>query len=402
MDDSPNTLADENELRYWLALMRAPGLGAHGLAALINRVQSPSELFHSPAARLVTLGIKRRTVDYFLSPRWREIDADLEWLRQPNNHLITLHDPRYPVLLKEIHDPPPALFVHGDPEALLAPQLAMVGSRNPTPSGRETARNFAAHLAAAGLTITSGLAVGIDGASHEGTLDAGGITIAVAGTGLDRVYPARQRQLAHRIAEQGALVSELPPGTPPLKGNFPRRNRIISGLSVGTLVVEAARQSGSLITARLAADQGREVFAIPGSIHNPLARGCHALIRQGAKLVETAGDVTEELSSLLGGIATLPQTTPCREENPGLRPDNENLFLLECMGFDPVTMDHLIARSGLTADAVSSMLLLLELEGYVSSAPGGLFCRTSKAESICPSLTAAPEGGNKACYKDPS
>ncbi len=400
MDDSPNTLEHEDELRYWLALMRAPGLGALGLAALTNRVPCPSELFHSSAARLFALGIKRQTVEYLRSPCWREIDGDLEWLRQPDNHLITLQDPRYPTLLKEIHDPPPALFLHGDPQSLITPQLAMVGSRNPTPSGRENAHNFAAHMAAAGLTITSGLAVGIDGASHEGALDAGGSTIAVTGTGLDRVYPARQRQLAHRIAEQGALVSELPPGTPPRKGNFPRRNRIISGLSVGTLVLEAARQSGSLITARLAAEQGREVFAIPGSIHNPLARGCHALIRQGAKLVETAGDVMEELASLLGGFAPVP--VPCSKENPPPGPEKEHLFLLKCMGFDPVTADQLIVRSGLTADAVSSMLLLLELEGYVSSAPGGLFCRASKAELIYPSLTAAPEGGNKACYKDPS
>lgn len=254
----------------------------------------------------------------------------------------------------------------------------MVGSRNPSMSGEETAREFARHLAATGLSITSGLALGIDGASHSGALMADGITIAVMGTGLDRVYPASQHALAHEIAQQGALVSEFPLGTQLRPGNFPRRNRIISGMALGTLVVEAAEKSGSLITARLASEQGREVFAIPGSIHNPLARGCHKLIRQGAKLVETAGDVLEELAPLLSGMQPLPyadDTDDTGAVEPQHQLDSEYQLLLECMGFDPVQIDLLIERSGLTAEEVSSMLILLELEGHVSSAPGGIYCR---------------------------
>lgn len=305
---------------------------------------------------------------------------DLRWAEQPNNYLITLQDPNYPELLREIPDPPPLLFVHGDPEVLCTPQLAMVGSRNPSMAGSETAREFAYHLATSGLSITSGLAIGIDGASHTGALDAGGITIAVTGTGLDRVYPASQHDLAHKIAENGALVSEFPPQTPVRPGNFPRRNRIISGLSLGTLVVEAAQKSGSLITARMASEQGREVFAIPGSIHNPLARGCHGLIRQGAKLVETAADVLEELAPLIQDMHPPDHAYPAQTPDPQQHKlDPEYMLILECMGYDPVHIDLLIERSGLTAEVVSSMLILLELEGHVSSAPGGIYCRTGKS-----------------------
>ncbi|MEN8179706.1 MAG: DNA-processing protein DprA, partial [Pseudomonadota bacterium] len=251
---------------------------------------------------------------------------------------------------------------------------------NPTPSGISNAREFASYLAGAGLTIISGLAVGIDGAAHQGALE-DGTTIAVTGTGLDRVYPARHKELAHRIVAQGALVSEFPPGTQPRPENFPRRNRIISGLSVGTLVVEATLRSGSLITARLALEQGREVFAIPGSIHNPQARGCHRLIREGAKLVESAQDITDELGSLLGSL-TVPSIRHASGNTPNtvnLDPDYEKL--LEAMGFDPISVDELINRTGLTAESVSSMLLLLELDGHVSSAPGGYYCRTGKSDS---------------------
>jgi DNA processing protein len=251
----------------------------------------------------------------------------------------------------------------------------MVGSRNPSPSGKENAREFAYHLTNSGITITSGLAIGVDGICHRGALDADGLTVAVTGTGLDRVYPASQHQLAHTIAERGVLVSEFPPGTEARAGNFPRRNRLISGLSLGVLVIEAAQKSGSLITARLAMEQGREVFAIPGSIHNPLAKGCHSLIRQGAKLVETAVDILEELAPLIGVIKTTPETEfadSLNNENE-LSPDYQQL--LNCMGFDPVQVDILIDRSGLTPEEVSSMLILLELEGHVSSAPGGIYCR---------------------------
>lgn len=303
-------------------------------------------------------------------------EHETAWLAEPNHHLITLSDPRYPRLLREIPDPPAALYVIGDPDLLSATQLGIVGSRNPTPGGSETAHAFASYLTQSGLTITSGLAMGVDAAAHRGALGAGGKTIAVAGTGLDRVYPARHRELAHEIAAQGALISEFALGTPALAHNFPRRNRIISGLSLGVLVVEAALQSGSLITARLAAEQGREVFAIPGSIHNPLARGCHALIRQGAKLVETAADILEELGPMAQITAPARQTDGAGNITSGL--GVEAMTLLDCLGFDPTPVDSLIERSGLTPEAVSSMLLVLELQGHVVSAPGGHYTRVTR------------------------
>jgi DNA processing protein len=252
----------------------------------------------------------------------------------------------------------------------------MVGSRNPTASGQQTATEFARHLSASGLIITSGLALGIDAASHQGALDAAGATIAVMGTGLDRVYPARHRDLARQIAGEGALISEFPVGTPPLAENFPRRNRIISGLSLGTLVVEAALRSGSLISARNAGEQGREVFAIPGSIHNPLARGCHHLIRQGAKLVETAQDVIDELGAL--AVACLEQHNPGPpDEHPdqARELDGDYLQLLDNIEFESTSIDQLVTSSGLTPAEVSSMLLQLEMSGYIASSPGGIYNR---------------------------
>jgi DNA processing protein len=251
-----------------------------------------------------------------------------------------------------------------------------VGSRNPTPAGSETTREFASHLAACGLTIASGLAIGIDGAAHEGALE-GGRTVAVLGTGPDRVYPAAHRDLARRIAANGALVTEYAPGSKALGSNFPRRNRIISGLSLGALVTEAALKSGSLITARYAVEQGREVFAIPGSIHNPLARGCHSLIRDGAKLVETAGDILEELAPLLDSLSR-DRAQPSRAgAPPAPGRDAEYRVLLDALGHDPLSADELIRRTDLPAETVASMLLLLELEGSVSSCPGGRYCRSA-------------------------
>ena len=313
------------------------------------------------------------TLEYLSAPNWRGVEQDLAWLEQSGNHLLALGDPRYPPLLRQIPYPPPLLFVHGDPDCLRLPQLAIVGTRNPTPLGRETAQRFAAHLAEFGLLITSGLALGIDAAAHQGALAGGGRTIAVMGTSLDRVYPAQHRDLAHAIAERGALVSELSTGTPPAAENFPRRNRLISGLGLGVLVVEAAAQSGSLITARLANEQGREVFAIPGSIHNPLAKGCHALIRQGAKLVETASDILEELGAL--AAATREAVSPVVAAPSSAALDEEYRQLLIAMGDESVGIDLLVDRCGLTAEALSSMLLILELEGYVAAIPGGLYSR---------------------------
>ncbi len=373
--------ADPQALEPWLQLLHAPGLGSRGINQLLLQLQEPAEILARISDPGLTLVPEARA--YLRSPDQRPIDQDLAWLEQPDRHLLTRNDPRYPELLATVSDPPPVLFIQGNPELLSGAQLAIVGSRNPSASGRQTALEFSRCLAEGGLTIDSGLAVGIDAACHRGALQAGGHTIAVTGTGLDRVYPARHRELAHQIAEQGALVSEFPPGTPPTRGNFPRRNRIISGLSVGTLVVEAAIRSGSLITARLAAEQGREVFAIPGSIHNPLARGCHQLIRQGAKLVETAADIIEELWPLLGHLQeapAAPASPPASGE--GGKWDAEYQRLLEVLGFDPLPVDLLIQRSGLTAESVSSMLLLLELEGYVSSAPGGHYSLTGKNNRI--------------------
>ncbi len=330
-------------------------------------------MFAADGAELRQLELPDAALDYLRRPDWRWVEQDLVWLEQPGNHLLRLDDPRYPPLLRQISYPPPLLFVHGDPDCPRLPQLAIVGTRNPTPLGRETAQRFAAHLAEFGLLITSGLALGIDAAAHEGALAGGGRTLAVMGTSLDRVYPARNRDLAHAIAERGALVSELPIGTPPMAENFPRRNRLISGLALGVLVVEAATQSGSLITARLANEQGREVFAIPGSIHNPLAKGCHALIRQGAKLVETAADILEELGALAAATSE-PASRPAAA-SPSAALDEEYRQLLAAMGDEPVGIDLLVDRCGLTAEALSSMLLILELEGYVAAIPGGLYVR---------------------------
>ena len=330
-------------------------------------------MFKATRTALEKHGLRSDTVAYLNETVWHVVDAVLSGLVQPGAQIILLNDSSYPPLLKTIPDPPPLLFVLGDVAILKQKQLAMVGSRHPTPGGRETAHDFAKYLAASGIVITSGLALGIDGVSHEGALAGGGLTIAVAGTGLDRVYPARHRELAHRIGENGALVSEFPPGTPPVASNFPRRNRIISGLSMGVLVVEAALRSGSIITARAAIEQGREVFAVPGSIHNPQARGCNSLIRQGAKLVETAADIFEEL----GGFAT-----PHREEPnvnhvvsaPELDPEYKRV--LESVGHEPTAVDTVVQRSGLTADAVCSMLLVLELQGLIASTSSGHYCQT--------------------------
>ena len=358
-------------------MLRAPGVGPVRFARLLEFFGSPAELFAASRRDLASLGLAEPTLDYIGAPDWVQVEQDLAWLERPGNHLVRSIDPDYPLLLKQIDHAPPLLFVHGDPSCLRAYQIAVVGTRNPTPMGRETAREFAAHLAEAGIVITSGLALGIDAEAHQGALRAGGRTVAVMGTGPDRIYPAQHRDLAHQIAERGALVSELPPGTPVMADNFPRRNRLISGLSLGVLVVEAALKSGSLITARQAAEQGREVFAIPGSVHNPVAKGCHRLIRQGAKLVETASDIVEELGPL--ALAAVDHAVSAGEQE--LTPETPSALdadyrqLLEGMGSEPASVDLLVERCGLTAEAVSSMLLILELQGYVAAVPGGLYSR---------------------------
>ena len=366
-------------LRQALALLRTRAVGRAGFAAQMAEAGSLARLIAQPPAPLA-----KEWHQALQGFDWSLVDADLAWLDQEDCHLLLWGDTGYPSSLTELDDAPPLLFVRGQLECLSQPQLAIVGSRNPTAVGREIAHDFAVHLARSGLVITSGLADGIDAASHRGALAGGGQTIAVFATGLDRVYPAKNRALAHEIVTAGgALVSEQPLGTPPVKAHCPRRNRIISGLSLGTLVVEAALRSGSLITARQAAEQGREVFAIPGSIHNPLARGCHRLIRQGAKLVEEASDVLEELAPQLKAILAQDQPAPSTHQRPeqsALALDPEYAQLLSCLHEAPSSIDQLVARSGLTAEAVSSMLLILELQGEAISSAGG-YCRAGSKRS---------------------
>jgi DNA processing protein len=362
---------------FWLALLRTPGIGSRGLLKLLAQVDSPAALFDASRQQLKDLALSANSIDYLQQPDWQSVEKDLAWLAGADNHLITIHDQAYPRLLADIADPPLLLFGHGDPDFLLQPQLAIVGSRNPSRDGVELATDFANWLGNCGLTICSGLAAGIDAAAHRGALGSTAGTVAVTGTGLDRVYPAHHRELAHQIAENGVLVSEFPPGTPPIPANFPRRNRIISGLSLGTLVIEAALRSGSLITARQALEQGREVFAIPGSVHNPLTHGCHALIRDGAKLVEKGEHVLEELADQLPSSDSLFQPPPT-DTSKALAPpklSSEYSDLLDCMGYDTVSVDQLVQRSGLTPEQVSSMLLVLELEDSVHSSAGGRYTR---------------------------
>lgn len=367
-----------------LTLLRSPGLGARSVHILLNAFGDAISVLAASDSALQTAGLKSEQITALHNVTEDDIASDIAWAALENNHLIAIDHPLYPANLKEIPDPPVLLYVTGDPEVLGTPQIAMVGSRNPTAGGIENAERFAAELAGRGLCVTSGLASGIDAAAHRGALSAQGLSIAITGTGLDRVYPASNRELAHQLAEQGALVSELPIGTPPKPHHFPRRNRLISALSCGVLVVEATVRSGSLITARMATEQGREVLAIPGSIHNPMARGCHALIRQGAKLVETAEDVLEELASQIN-ISPLQRPAVTDEsslQNP-LAPaeeDPEYAQLVHALGHDPVSIDTLVERTGLSIAALSSMLLMLELTGKVDKASGGRYTLINTAD----------------------
>jgi DNA processing protein len=331
------------------------------------------------------------TISALQKPDSARLQRDLDWLSADGHDLLAWDDERFPPLLREIPSPPAALYVAGDPDVLWQPQLAVIGSRNPTAGGKDNARNFAGELARQGLTITSGMAAGIDSLAHEAALDAGKTTIAVMGTGLDIIYPDSGRKLAGRILERGALVSEFPPGTAPRRANFPSRNRIISGLSLGVLVIEAGLRSGTLITARLAAGQGRDVFALPGSIHNPLAKGCHRLIREGARLVESVAEVLQELGPLAGQLAERLQGELTSHANgqpeleldpvdPQLEFDSDYRQLWSCLSHDPKVVDAIIEQSGLTARAVSAMLLMLELRGMVEAHPGGAFSRKTRGQ----------------------
>jgi len=312
------------------------------------------------------------------------LEFDTQWLATSPHHLLTWDSDQYPALLRDIPSPPAALFVDGDPDTLWQPQIAVIGSRNPTAGGRDNALDFAAELSRQGLTVTSGMASGIDSIAHGAALDAGGYTVAVTGTGLDIVYPASSRDLASRISQHGALVSEFPPGTQVRRAHFPSRNRIISGLSLGVLVIEAGLNSGTLITARMAGNQGREVFALPGSIHNPMSKGCHRLIREGVQLVENVAQIMEELAPMAGQLAgelkkQLQQpeqgVLEISGQQPQLEQDPDYRLLWSCLGFDPKPVDSIIEQSGLTAHAVSAMLLMLELRGKVEAHPGGAYSR---------------------------
>jgi len=360
---------DSSSARATLA--RTPGLTAQAAGALIAAAGGDLAAI-ARARRAARVELPPAALAFLSTPDERAIGADLEWLAASGTVIVLCTDAEYPPLLRQTASAPAALYVQGALSALAAPQLAMVGSRSPTPAGRSTAREFAAWFARGGLTVTSGLATGIDAASHEGALKGGGATIAVFGTGLDRVYPSTNRALAERIRTHGALVSEFPPGTPPRRENFPLRNRIIAGLTLGTLVVEATRVSGSLITARLALEAGREVFAIPGSIHSPLSGGCHQLIKDGAKLVEQAKDVTEELEF---PVSKERLTEARRAVAAGRELDKEYEMLLDALGFEPATIDSLVARTELPSESIASMLLILELEGRVAALPGGRYGR---------------------------
>ena len=359
-------------------LARAPGLHAGQLQEWFAQGGSPIDLTRETRSALAAIGLGQSAIKALQQPDSAAIENDLGWLHAAANRwLVTWGSAAYPPLLAQIPDAPLVLYVEGDPITLCLPQLAIVGSRNPTALGRDTATQFARHLAQAGLAITSGLALGIDAAAHRGALEAGARTVAVVGRGLDAIYPRENAALAREIVgRQGALVTDLAVGTPPLKQNFPRRNRILSGLAVGTLVVEAALQSGSLITARLSADQGREVFAIPGSIHNPMVRGCHRLLRQGARLVECVDDIFAEIEPIIGEIKRIAQENPSAGADLRTPPlDKEYEILLDALGFEPAGLDMLVVRTGLKAGAVASMLLILELDGRVQQQPGGRFSR---------------------------
>jgi len=371
---------DEEDIIAWMVLSRAPRLDAPTLAQAFRDLSSSraADLLHDARGALQRAALPA-------VPRRFLCDADASereraWVRDARHHVIPYLDERFPRQFKGVSGAPLVLYVSGDPEILNDPQLAIVGSRNPTAAGRATAFEFANNLAACGLCITSGLAEGIDSAAHRGAIAGGGLTIAVLGSGVDVIYPGGHLALSREIEHHGALVSEFPLGTPPRRNNFPRRNRIIAGLSLGILVVEAAQRSGSLITARLAGELNRELFAVPGSIHNPLSRGCHELIRNGAKLTETAADILTELN--FSGFDMALEAVQTSTDDPGdCRPgmDKGRKILLDALGFDPADLDALVVRTGWKPQTVSSMMLILELEGHVQAAPGGRYSRVSRS-----------------------
>lgn len=375
------TLVEDPSLDAWLRLTLIPGVGSESQRKLLTAFGLPEAVFSAgyDALRCV---VGSKTARLLLeADNSQAVAAARQWAQASDQHIVTLADTAYPRALLDIADPPTLIYVRGRLDLLQRPALAIVGSRNPTPQGIKNAENFSAALAQSGLIIVSGLALGIDTAAHLAALSVQGDTIAVIGTGIDRIYPARNLDLARRIIKQGCIISEFPLGTPAVAHNFPRRNRLISGLARGVLVVEAAAESGSLITARLAGEQGKEVFSIPGSIHSPQARGCHKLIKQGAKLVETVKDILEELDwhdqrSEKGQASASPLPTPSVTAT-GQETQTDADELLTLIGFDPCSIDELAARSGLSIEILSQRLLQLELDGHLANLPGGRFQRIS-------------------------
>ncbi len=368
---------DEEELAAWIRLQMTPGIGIRTAHKMLSAYGLPQNIFTTSYEEIARI-VSPKMADVLYAPVepviTEQIDRTKEWLEDSSNMVLTLSDNRYPRQLLEIADPPLMLYVKGRVELLTSPSIAIVGSRNATTQGRLDAEEFAHSLSDTGLTIVSGLALGIDTAAHEGGLKGRGSTVAVIGTGADIVYPARNRELAHRIANEGCIISEFPLGSGPVASNFPRRNRVISGLSGGILVVEAAARSGSLITAKSAIDQGRDVFAIPGSIHSPLSRGCHELIRQGAKLVESSQDILEELKHFSDIVVNQTSEERVEEGNADEFSDEQKAILAQ-MGYDPVDADTLSERCDMDAASLSVELLNLELSGNVESLPGGFYRR---------------------------
>lgn len=359
---------ENKQLIHWLALGRTPGIGPKHFAKLLEFFPDLSELFQQSRRALEQIKLPTLSIDHLLKPNWKKIEEDWQWSQQANQAIITWNDADYPKLLKEIPSSPPILFIKGKLESINQPQIAIVGSRNPTLSGIENAGYFAEQLVKLGFTITSGLALGIDAASHKSALKAQGNTIAVMATGMNHIYPSQNRALAQEIIGNGALISEFPLGVSPLRENFPRRNRIISGLSLGILVVEAAERSGSLITAGYAAEQGREVFALPGGIHNPFSAGCHKLIQQGAKLVTNTKEIIEELKLHLNYTTNEHKAVPKVQQTL----DKPYQNLVNCIGYETTPIEILTLRCGISLNIMTAMLSELEITGYIKTVPGGI------------------------------
>ena len=378
MTASGTSAPAESDIGGWLAIGRAGSCNGHAVLRAVETFGSVGAVFEAGERELAGLGFSRAAVAGIRGVRWDAIRREREALRRIGVSIVPIGSSLYPARLAAISSPPPVLYCRGDPGVLDRPQIAIVGSRAATRGGRERARTIAGELAQCGLVVTSGLARGIDAAAHRGALDAGGRSVAVLATGPDRIYPRSNAGLARELVEAGAVVTERAPETPPLPANFPRRNRLISGLSLGVLVVEASLRSGSLITARLAADEGREVFAVPGSVDSPLSRGCHSLIRDGAKLVESVADVLDEIVHLCA--LRMPQAVPKLEMADGSGGTSGDLAapernVLDAVGHDPVTLDRLVDDTGLPVGRLAALLLALEVDGRIEALPGSRYVR---------------------------